>query len=507
MFCEKCGKELNDEWKVCPNCGYQINRKELDTKQSDFESADSQSQERQSVSEVEKSVKVRSLGWLLLKIFALIALVCFFCPLFMVSCSGQELISLNGLDLTFGFQYMDSDIDGNLMFGFLGILPLLALGFSFVNDRKILASEKVDSLKIRSYGSAVAFGTLFLFTNFITAELQKNAEGTALEISSCTALRIMRIVAVLSVLIGGALAYTYEMVSNKSEKKIAGLGLLKCCGKIFVGSLILTVVFCLPFTLQRDLRPDTSSESAIKDYKPVGPEGANTKAEPKEDVKEVVPDTREEVEEEYIFPDSDKSYLSEDEVRMVDVNDLLLARNEIFARHGYIFNDPELKEYFESTSWYKGTVPSDQFNGDAVFNDFEKKNVELIKKIENEVNGVPAEFIGDIGSYVTDTQFQNAPMSSGVICIDQIDRNANTVEMRVGYPDMPNVLSTTGTIIDEKTVTADCQMFKITMTWNGDGTVTVEQYDTLEGTYTDAALTDYIKGTFHYIGRQGTQSY
>ena len=25
MFCEKCGKEVDEKWSVCPNCGAQIN--------------------------------------------------------------------------------------------------------------------------------------------------------------------------------------------------------------------------------------------------------------------------------------------------------------------------------------------------------------------------------------------------------------------------------------------------------------------------------------------------
>lgn len=93
------------------------------------------------------------------------------------------------------------------------------------------------------------------------------------------------------------------------------------------------------------------------------------------------------MEEEYVFPDSDKKYLSEDEVRSITAEDMMIGRNEIFARHGYIFQDEGLKAYFESMSWYEGTVPSDQFNYETVFNDFEKKNVELIKRIEDEVNG------------------------------------------------------------------------------------------------------------------------
>ena len=81
---------------------------------------------------------------------------------------------------------------------------------------------------------------------------------------------------------------------------------------------------------------------------------------------------------EYIFPDSNSRYLSEEEIRNIDEEKQRLARNEIFARHGYIFNDEELNQYFNSTSWYQGTVPSDQFDMDWVLNDFEKKNLELI---------------------------------------------------------------------------------------------------------------------------------
>ena len=93
---------------------------------------------------------------------------------------------------------------------------------------------------------------------------------------------------------------------------------------------------------------------------------------------------------EFIFPDSDKKYLSEDEVRAKTVGDLMVGRNEIFARHGYMFEDANLKSHFESTSWYQGTVDSSEFNSEQVFNEFEKKNVELIKKVEDEINGEAA---------------------------------------------------------------------------------------------------------------------
>lgn len=86
----------------------------------------------------------------------------------------------------------------------------------------------------------------------------------------------------------------------------------------------------------------------------------------------------------FIFPDSASRYLTDSEIRSIPKEMLKVGRNEIFARHGYIFNSEELQNYFESTSWYYGTVLGSDFDMEAVFNEYEKKNVELIQQIENE---------------------------------------------------------------------------------------------------------------------------
>ena len=105
----------------------------------------------------------------------------------------------------------------------------------------------------------------------------------------------------------------------------------------------------------------------------------------------------------YIFPDSNSRYLSEEEVRGVETDRLFIGRNEIFARHGYIFQDEGLQQHFNSMPWYSGNVTAEQFNADAVFNDFEKKNAELIKRVEDEVaetSNVSGQFIGSTGVYI-----------------------------------------------------------------------------------------------------------
>lgn len=180
------------------------------------------------------------------------------------------------------------------------------------------------------------------------------------------------------------------------------------------------------------------------------------------------------VEEEYVFPDSDKKYLSEDEVRSVTAEDMAIGRNEIFARYGYIFKDEGLKAYFESTSWYEGTVPSDQFNADAVFNDFEKKNVELIKRVESEVNVTSntEPFIGISGTYQC-----GSSMEAGVIDVYVIDNNS--INISIGTHAQPAFLGGVGggmpgTIINSNTAVVDWGAGCVfTLTWSDAGQFTI----------------------------------
>ena len=58
-------------------------------------------------------------------------------------------------------------------------------------------------------------------------------------------------------------------------------------------------------------------------------------------------------------------------------------RNEIYARHGRRFKDPALQRYFDSLSWYNGTIEPSDFN-DNVFNSYERANCILIIDYERE---------------------------------------------------------------------------------------------------------------------------
>lgn len=86
---------------------------------------------------------------------------------------------------------------------------------------------------------------------------------------------------------------------------------------------------------------------------------------------------------EYLLPDSDSRYLTEDDLAGFTAEQCRLARNEIYARHGRRFSDPALQRYFDSLSWYSGTIEPSDFN-DNVFNSYERANCILIIDYERE---------------------------------------------------------------------------------------------------------------------------
>ena len=105
---------------------------------------------------------------------------------------------------------------------------------------------------------------------------------------------------------------------------------------------------------------------------------------------EIEADTRSE----YIFPDMDTRYLTQDEVSKLSLQAVCYAKNELYARHGRKFLSQELKDYFNDKTWYEGTVDLDSFSP-GVFNTYESDNLLLLVSAEEKL--LP-------GGYVLDQQ-------------------------------------------------------------------------------------------------------
>ena len=79
----------------------------------------------------------------------------------------------------------------------------------------------------------------------------------------------------------------------------------------------------------------------------------------------------------YILPNSDSQYISAKQLKGMTDYQLMMARNEIYARHGRRFVDTTIQLYFNQQSWYRGTVEPEDFS-DQVFNQYERANLNAI---------------------------------------------------------------------------------------------------------------------------------
>lgn len=84
---------------------------------------------------------------------------------------------------------------------------------------------------------------------------------------------------------------------------------------------------------------------------------------------------------EWFFPDSSERLLTDADIEGMSSAELQIARNEIYARHGRRFNNPTLQTWFDSCSWYNGTIAPSQFD-EGVFNDTELANIAFLKAAE-----------------------------------------------------------------------------------------------------------------------------
>jgi len=78
------------------------------------------------------------------------------------------------------------------------------------------------------------------------------------------------------------------------------------------------------------------------------------------------------------YPFASQRYLSASDLRTLSNAELKIMRNEIFARHGYIFKTDAMKRYFSRQSWYR----PDSHNVIDRLSPVELANVETIKAVE-----------------------------------------------------------------------------------------------------------------------------
>lgn len=183
-----------------------------------------------------------------LKVLTIIVLVCFFCPLYLVSCAGQEVLSVNGLDMTFGFDYMNEQIEGQLVFGLFAILPLLNVYSLFTSDRKILMNKEYKKLQDKYYSVAICSMCLVTLIGNLTETFMINASDSMLEIKEGFALEVMLYLSLIEIIIA---IYVIDLIETNVEhgkewKRVGAI--LKNIGLVFITGLILAgiVIYFVP---------------------------------------------------------------------------------------------------------------------------------------------------------------------------------------------------------------------------------------------------------------------
>lgn len=94
---------------------------------------------------------------------------------------------------------------------------------------------------------------------------------------------------------------------------------------------------------------------------------------------EIEDEEKEVGEEGIIFPNSSEEIIAESDIDELSDEELRYAINELYARHGYIFKDDELRSYYNQFEWYEEKVNPGDFSTN-LFNDTEKKNAETMQK-------------------------------------------------------------------------------------------------------------------------------
>ena len=79
--------------------------------------------------------------------------------------------------------------------------------------------------------------------------------------------------------------------------------------------------------------------------------------------------------------ETDQKYYTKEELENEPMLVIHLAKNEIYARHGYIFANEDLYNYFMGCIWYSPICDSADFDED-VFNEYERANLAILANLD-----------------------------------------------------------------------------------------------------------------------------
>lgn len=184
----------------------------------------------------------------------------------------------------------------------------------------------------------------------------------------------------------GVKRYSDTPTTNVSSKNGGGMVVLITVGIILVAvlAMILGGLLAKNFGSKESTNNYEGTNEKIED---TGDEDVDSTQTTEEFVQEETP-SRENVSQDsnvqgVILPESSTRYLTKSDLAGLTAEECRLARNEIYARHGRIFNDEGLQRHFEAFAWYYPTIQPDDFQ-ESMLNEYEIANRDLIVEYEIE---------------------------------------------------------------------------------------------------------------------------
>ncbi|WPC39288.1 YARHG domain-containing protein [Clostridium sp. JS66] len=175
--------------------------------------------------------------------------------------------------------------------------------------------------------------------------------------------------------------HEFDKVEDESEP---GIDNLKSRGiKLKALAAAIVLVFFVGFGitymhLNKGKNNNSSVSNSSNKQTTYNNEKTSTKQNTEKDSK-IQTEEKDENSNEYILPYSNKRPITKNDLKGLSKKQLQLARNEIFARHGYVFGEP-FKNYFKSKSWYK---EDKNFTGEGKqLSALERHNIKVIAKQE-----------------------------------------------------------------------------------------------------------------------------
>lgn len=123
----------------------------------------------------------------------------------------------------------------------------------------------------------------------------------------------------------------------------------------------------------------------------------------------------------YIVPDSSSRVLSTSDLSGLSAAQLQMAINEIYARNHRRFDTPSIQAYFDSKSWYSGTINASDFNP-ASMSETEWANISLMLSLMGSSSGSTG--TGSSSTVGTESNVQIISGGSSVQVVDDGSSNA-----------------------------------------------------------------------------------